>query len=52
MSRSYWLEILIGSTIGGLIPELWGDSMWSYTALALSSVGAFAGLWVGYRMRG
>ena len=49
---SYWLEILIGSTIGGFIPELWGDSWLFYTALLLSTVGAFAGWWMGYKIRG
>jgi hypothetical protein len=52
VSRSYWFEILVGSTIGGLVPELWGDSIWSYTALALSTVGSLAGWWVGYKIRG
>ena len=45
-----WLGILIGSTIGGFIPELWGADMISYSSLLLSGVGAFAGLWIGYRM--
>lgn len=29
-----WIGVLVGSTIGGMIPELWGDGMLS--ALALS----------------
>jgi hypothetical protein len=37
MRTAIWIGILIGSTIGGLIPSLWG-------------AGAFAGLWVGYKM--
>jgi hypothetical protein len=44
-----WLLILIGSTIGGMIPELWDASMLSYTGVLLSGVGAFVGLWFGYR---
>jgi hypothetical protein len=35
---------LDGSPIGGLLPELWGDSMFSYTSVLLSGVGAFVGL--------
>jgi hypothetical protein len=50
--NQYWLEILIGSTIGGLVPELWGESIWSYTALALSTVGSLVGWWIGYKIRG
>ena len=43
------LPILIGSTIGGMIPELWDASMFSYTGVLLSGVGAFVGLWFGNR---
>ena len=32
-----------GSTIGGLIPELWGDGMHSYSGVLLRGVGAFVG---------
>jgi predicted MFS family arabinose efflux permease len=48
-SSSVWIGILIGSTIGGLIPGLWGDSMFSYTSVLLSGVGALMGLWIGAR---
>ena len=42
-----WLGILIGS-LGGLIPEVWGAGMLSYSSVLLSTAGAFAGLWFGY----
>jgi dipeptide/tripeptide permease len=45
-----WIGILIGSTIGGFIPSLWGSDLVSYSGLLLSGVGAFAGLWVGYKV--
>jgi len=49
--RTYiWLGILIGSTIGGLIPGLWGGDLFSYSGLLLSGVGAFVGLWLGARL--
>jgi hypothetical protein len=38
---------LIGSTIGGLLPALWGGSTFSYTSVLLSGVGALIGLWIG-----
>jgi predicted MFS family arabinose efflux permease len=50
MQRRIWLAILIGSTIGGLIPELWGADMISYSSVLFSGAGAFAGLWIGYKM--
>ena len=48
--RSIWVGVLVGSTIGGLIPELWGEDAFSYTSLLFSGVGAFAGLWIGYKI--
>lgn len=49
--RSYiWIGILIGSTIGGLIPGLWGDGVFSYASVLLSGVGALAGLWIGFKL--
>ncbi len=46
-SRSLiWIGILIGSTIGGFIPELWGAGLFSYSSLLLSGIGAFLGIWI------
>jgi uncharacterized membrane protein YeaQ/YmgE (transglycosylase-associated protein family) len=45
-----WFGILIGSTIGGFIPDLWGAGLFSYSSVLLSAIGAFAGLWLGYKM--
>ena len=42
-----WLGILIGSTIGGFIPELWGAGLLSYSSVLLSTAGALAGIWIG-----
>jgi hypothetical protein len=40
---------LIGSLIGGLVPDLWGAGMFSYSSVLLSGVGAFVGLWLAAR---
>jgi hypothetical protein len=50
MRTAIWTGILIGSTLGGFIPSLWGGDLLSYSGLLLSGAGAFAGLWVGYKM--
>jgi len=47
MRSAIWIGIFVGSTIGGLIPELWGGDMISYSGVLLSGVGAFVGLWLG-----
>jgi len=50
MRSRIWLGILIGSTIGGFVPELWGGDLFSYSGVLLSGVGAFIGLWLGYKL--
>jgi hypothetical protein len=50
MRLSIWIGIFIGSTIGGLIPGLWGDDMFSYPSVLLSGGGAVLGMWIGFKM--
>lgn len=49
-NSSVWIGIFIGSTIGALIPKLWGGDLLSYSSVLLSGVGGLVGLWVGFRM--
>jgi len=49
MRSAIWIGIFVGSTIGGLIPALWGGDMLSYSGVLLSAAGAVAGLWLGLR---
>ena len=44
-----WIAVLVGSTIGSLVPELWGAGAFSYASVLLGGVGAFAGLWLAVR---
>jgi hypothetical protein len=46
MQARVWIGVLIGSTIGGFIPDLWGAGVFSYSSVLLSGIGAFAGLWL------
>jgi len=50
MRSRIWLGALIGSTVGGLIPMLWGADLVSYTSVLLSGIGGFVGIWVGYKI--
>jgi dipeptide/tripeptide permease len=45
-----WIGVFIGSTIGSLIPGLWGDDMFSYSSVLLGGIGALVGLWIGFKM--
>jgi len=50
-SRAFiWMGVFIGSTIGSLIPGLWGDGAFSYSSVLLGGAGAFVGLWIGFKM--
>ncbi|MBX4192027.1 hypothetical protein KW798_00890 [Candidatus Parcubacteria bacterium] len=50
MSRSPWAAILIGSTVGGLIPLIWGAGFFSFSSMLFSAVGAIVGIWVAYQV--
>lgn len=45
-----WIGIFVGSTVGSLIPDLWGASMLSFSSIILSGVGACIGIYVGFKM--
>jgi uncharacterized membrane protein YeaQ/YmgE (transglycosylase-associated protein family) len=50
MQARIWLGVLIGSTIGGFIPDLWGAGMFSYSSVLFSGIGALVGLWLAYKI--
>jgi hypothetical protein len=50
MRARIWLGVLIGSVIGGFIPDLWGAGLFSYYAVLFSGIGGLVGLWFGYKM--
>jgi len=45
-----WIGVIIGSTIGGAIPLLWGGDMFSFSSIILSTTGGLAGIYAGYRL--
>lgn len=44
------LCVLVGSTVGGFVPALWGASAFGLTSLLLATVGGAAGVFVGARL--
>ena len=45
-----WIGLFVGSTIGSMLPALWGGEMTSVSGLLLSLVGGIVGLYVGFRL--
>lgn len=45
-----WIFMLIGSTIGGFIPTLWGDSFFSMWSVILTAVGGLIGIYLGFKL--
>ncbi len=45
-----WIGMTVGSTIGGYIPTLWGDSFLSFTSILLTAIGGFAGIYIGFKI--
>ncbi len=50
--RVVWLFVIVGSTVGGVLPEAWGGSALGLASLALGTVGGVAGLWLAARLTG
>lgn len=42
--------MVVGSYLGSLIPLIWGDSMFSVTSVIFGGIGAFIGIYIGYKI--
>jgi len=45
-----WGGMILGSTVGNMLPMLWGGDAMSMTGLLLSAIGGIVGIWAGYRI--
>jgi hypothetical protein len=50
MKSFIWLGLFVGSTIGGMVPMLWGGSALSISSVFFGAVGGILGIWAGYRI--
>ena len=44
-----WIGMIVGSTIGGWLPTLWGSGAFSITGIVGSTIGGFIGIFLGYK---
>lgn len=42
--------MVVGSTLGGYIPSLWGAEFLSFWGIITSAIGGFAGIYIGYKL--
>lgn len=43
------LSMIVGSTIGGAIPTLFGSSAFSFSSIILGAVGGVIGIWLAFK---
>ncbi len=47
--RFVWIGLFVGSTVGGMVPGLWGAGMFSGWGVLCSLLGGLVGIWAGYK---
>ena len=51
MTKTFiWIGLIVGSSIGGAVPMIWGDDFLSMWSLLLSTVGAIGGIFAGWKL--
>ncbi len=45
-----WIFMAIGSTVGGIIPNLWGAGFLSFSSVIFTAIGGIAGIWLGFKL--
>jgi len=48
--RLVWLGLILGSTAGSYIPNLWGAGVFSFSSVVLAAVGGILGIWLGFKL--
>ena len=49
-TKLIWMGMFIGSLAGGYVPLIWGGDAFSLAGVLWGGVGAFIGVWLGWRL--
>jgi len=44
-----WIGLFVGSTLGNMLPLLWGGDAISLSGFLFAILGGIAGIWAGFR---
>ena len=44
-----WVGLILGSILGGYIPTLWGESLFSLYSILFSAIGSLVGIAIGFK---
>lgn len=50
LKTAVWIGLFVGSTIGGLVPGIFGAELFSYAGLIGSIIGGALGIWIAYEL--
>jgi hypothetical protein len=45
-----WVWMVVGSTLGGCVPMIWGQDLFSFSSVLFSAIGAIIGIYFGYKL--
>ncbi len=45
-----WIGMFVGSTLGGLLPTLWGAGVFSLSSVLFTAIGGILGIWAGFKL--
>lgn len=45
-----WLGMIVGSSVGGFVPMLWGDGYFSFSSIIFSTLGGVLGIYAAFKV--
>jgi uncharacterized membrane protein YeaQ/YmgE (transglycosylase-associated protein family) len=45
-----WWFMIIGASLGGYVPGLWGANYFSFSSILFSALGSILGIWLAFKI--
>ncbi len=49
-TKLIWMGMFVGSLLGGYVPLIWGGDAFSLAGVLWGGIGAFIGVWLGWKI--